>query len=83
MRSVVTVRYAKALVDVVTAPGSSLNPQHALTELHAVEELLASSTDLRNALLSPAVSPSRKRHVMARLAEPLEFRNRSGTLSTY
>jgi len=71
MLSVVTVRYAKALVDVVTAPGSSLNPQHALTELQAVAALLASSTDLRNALLSPTVPPSRKRHVMARLAEPL------------
>ena len=71
MHSVVTTRYAKALVEVVTASGSTLDPQRALTELQAVQALFASSSDLRNALLSPAVSPSRKRHVIARLAEPM------------
>jgi F-type H+-transporting ATPase subunit delta len=71
MLSVVATRYAKALVDVVTVPGSSVDPQKALAELRAVEQILESSTDLRSALLSPAVSPSRKRAVVAKLIEPL------------
>lgn len=71
MRSVAATRYAKALVEVVTEPGATLDPQRALTELRSVEALIASSNDLRIALLSPAVSPSRKRHVIGRLAEPL------------
>lgn len=71
MLSVAAMRYARALVDVVTAPGSGIDPARVRTEMGAIEEMLAGSTDLRNALLSPAVSPSRKRAVMARLLEPL------------
>ena len=64
-------RYAKALIDVVMAPGSKLDPKQALAELRAIQELIAGSTVLHNALLSPAVSPSRKRAVMGRLIEPM------------
>src|ERR1051325_5800901 len=71
MRSVVTSRYAKALVDVVTAPGSAVEPNQVLAQLRSVDVLVTESTDLRNALLSPAVSPSRKRAVVARLVGPL------------
>ena len=70
MLSVVARRYAKALADVVM--GSALNPAAALTQLKAVEALIESSQDLRNVLLSPAVSPSRKRAVMSRLVEPMK-----------
>jgi len=38
-----------------------------------VEALIAGSADLRNALLSPAVSPSRKRAVMAKLTAELNI----------
>src|SRR5690349_15440624 len=71
MLSVLAKRYAKALVDVVAGPGSNVDPAQALTQLRAIEELVAGSADLRNALLSPAVSPSRKRGVMAKLFAPM------------
>ncbi len=42
MISAVGRRYAKALVDVVTAPGSTLDPNQALAQLRAANELIAS-----------------------------------------
>jgi F-type H+-transporting ATPase subunit delta len=71
MLSVVATRYAKALVDVVGAPGSLVDPSAALAQLRNIEEVFASSVDLRNALLSPAVSPSRKRAVVANILGPV------------
>lgn len=67
MLSAVSTRYAKALVDVVTEPGSGIEPQAALDQLRQVAAMISGSEDLRNALLSPAVSPSRKRGVIAKL----------------
>jgi len=67
MLSAVSTRYARALVDVVTEPGSGIDPQLALEQLRQVAAMIAASDDLRNALLSPAVSPSRKRAVIAKL----------------
>jgi len=67
MLSVVGTRYAKALLDVVIAQ----DPQKILSELRAVRDLVMASEDLNTALLSPAVSPSRKRAVVARLMEPM------------
>jgi F-type H+-transporting ATPase subunit delta len=71
MLSVVSARYARALVDVVTAPGSKADPVQALAQLRAVEDLIHGSASLQNALASPAVPPSRKRAVMRRLMEPM------------
>lgn len=71
MLSVVATRYAKALVDVVTAGGSKIDSAKVLGHLREVEEIIAESTELRNALLSPAVSPSRKRTVVAKITAPL------------
>jgi F-type H+-transporting ATPase subunit delta len=71
MLSVVAVRYAKALADVVTAPNSGLDAAQVLSQLQQVQALIQSSADLRNALASPAVAPARKRAVMARLLEQL------------
>jgi F-type H+-transporting ATPase subunit delta len=71
MLSVVATRYAKALVDVVAAPGSKVDPSEALVQLRSIEGVFAGSVDLRNALLSPAVSPSRKRAVVANILAPL------------
>jgi F-type H+-transporting ATPase subunit delta len=67
MLSAVATRYARALVDVVTEPGSNIDPQQAMEQLRQVAAMIAASDDLRGALLSPAVSPSRKRAVIAKL----------------
>jgi|SRR5579862_6682562 len=67
MLSVAGTRYAKALLDVVPAQEA----QKTLEQLRSVSELISSYTDLHNALLSPAVSQSRKRAVIARLVEPM------------
>lgn len=71
MLSVVATRYAKALVDVVLEPGSGLDPAVVLTQLKSIAEMIAGSQDLRTALLSPAVSPPRKRGVIAALLLPM------------
>jgi F-type H+-transporting ATPase subunit delta len=70
MLSAVATRYARVLVDVVTSPGSGVEAAGALAQLRSIRELIAESTDLRSVLLSPAVAPSRKRAVMARLLGP-------------
>jgi F-type H+-transporting ATPase subunit delta len=67
MLSAIATRYAKALVDVVTEPGSNIDPQMAMDQLRQVAAMVSGSDDLRNALLSPAVAPSRKRAVVAKL----------------
>jgi F-type H+-transporting ATPase subunit delta len=71
MLSVVAHRYAKALADVVTGPKSGVDAPRALRELREVEQIIAASSDLHNALLSPAVTPSKKRAVMARLVQSM------------
>lgn len=70
MRSAVATRYAKALVDVVTAH-PELHSADVLRGLRSVEELIESSEDLENALSSPAVASSQKRAVIRRLMEPM------------
>jgi len=67
MLSVVGTRYAKALLDVV----GSQDPQKTLAELRSISELVSASQDLHTALLSPAVSPGRKRAVIGRLLDPM------------
>jgi F-type H+-transporting ATPase subunit delta len=67
MVSVVGTRYARALLDVVMAPGSNIDPKVVVAELRQINDLIRASNDLHNALLSPAVSPGRKRAVIGRL----------------
>jgi len=71
MASAVASRYARALVDVITASGSPLAPEEAVAQVRAVAEMIAGSTELRMALLTPAISNSRKREVMARLLDQM------------
>lgn len=71
--SAVASRYANALADVVTASRSSLRPEDAVAELRAFESTLASSTELRNALITPAVPAGRKRAVVGRIADILKL----------
>jgi F-type H+-transporting ATPase subunit delta len=76
MLSAVSMRYAKALVDVVAEPNSGIDGQHAKDQLRQVAAIISSSDDLRGAFLSPAVSPSRKRAVVAKLIAPLGIHNK-------
>lgn len=69
MLSAVATRYARALVDVVTEPGSGIDPQVAMEQLRQSAATITGSADLRSALLSPAVSPSRKRAIIAKLVD--------------
>lgn len=71
MLSVVASRYATALVDVLAAPGSGVDPAAALAQLRSIEQVIASSHELRIALLSPAVPPGRKRVIVSKLLSPL------------
>lgn len=71
MASALANRYARALVDIVLQPGSALKPEDAVTQLQAAAKMVAESAELRNALLTPAISPSRKRAAMGRLLEEL------------
>ena len=70
MISVVGTRYARALLDIVMRTGSGIDPKDVLEELRRIAGMIADAPDLRNALLSPAVSPARKRAVMERLIAP-------------
>src|SRR5205809_45033 len=76
MVSVAATRYARALVEVVLAPGSGLQALSVVEQLKRVEDLLASSPDLRHVLNSPAVASSKKRAVIGQLAGGLRLDNK-------
>src|ERR1051326_5857789 len=66
MASAAANRYARALVDLVLAPGSALRPEDVVAQLRAAAQMIAQSAELRTALLTPAIQNSRKRAVMAK-----------------
>lgn len=71
MALAVASRYARALADLVLDPARGMSAETAISELVGFEQMVAGSSDLRNILLSPAVTPSRKRAVIAKLtADP-------------
>jgi F-type H+-transporting ATPase subunit delta len=70
MHSAVARRYARALADVVAPPGKPVDPT-ALEQLRGIQAAVGYNSDLRKALLSPAVSPSRKRAVIEKLLWPI------------
>ena len=71
MPEAVSYRYARALADAVLDPRNGLTAEKAKSELQAFDELVQSSHELQNALLSPAVAPPRKRTVIGRFAGEL------------
>jgi F-type H+-transporting ATPase subunit delta len=71
MAAAVANRYARALVDVVTASTSTVQPEDAVRQLRAVDEMLAGSSELRIALSTPAISNARKRAVMGDLLKEM------------
>lgn len=71
MTSAAASRYARALADIVMAPGAEIKPADAVAQLQGIEAVVASSTDLRHALSSPAVRPAHKRAVVGRIGTEL------------
>ncbi len=71
MVDAVSRHYAGALANAVFAPGSGLSPKQAVEQLKSAAALIAGSKDLESALLSPAVTRSRKKAVIARLSDEL------------
>src|SRR5438552_2979006 len=71
MLSAAASRYARALVDVVTAPEFALRPEDAVAQLRSVEQLVSESAELRTAMLTPAIQASHKRAVMRKLLDEL------------
>jgi len=71
MQGALASHYARALVDAVFAPDSGVSPEDAVNQFRAVDELLSGSQQLQRALISPAVSKSRKLAIAKRLAEEL------------
>jgi F-type H+-transporting ATPase subunit delta len=71
--SAVATRYANALADVVTAPGSGVRAEETLGELRSFEVALKESAALQNTLMSPAVPPGRKRAVVGKIADALKL----------
>ncbi len=69
MSQAVAARYAHALVQLVEDARSGLTREAAESQLAAFSALLAESKELREALITPAVSPSRKRAAASRLAD--------------
>lgn len=71
MTNALATHYARALADAVFAPNSGLPPQDAVQQLRAAVSLIAGSTDLERAMLSPAVMKARKAAVISKLADSL------------
>ncbi len=71
MPTALAFRYARALADVVAAPGSGIDEQTVHEEIGRFERVLSESAALRTVLESPAVSAQAKRAVVARLAGEL------------
>jgi F-type H+-transporting ATPase subunit delta len=69
MVSVIANRYAAALVDVVTAPGSKIEGAAATQQLREIEATVNASPQLRGILQNPAISRPRKRAVIGRIAD--------------
>jgi F-type H+-transporting ATPase subunit delta len=71
MSLAVASRYARALADLVLAPGSPIAPPQALEQVRSFQRVLETSPELRAALTTPAVNAARKRAVAGRIAERL------------
>lgn len=69
----VAKRYAQALGEVVTKPAAGLQPEAVLEQLAGFHGLLEGHAELKNILLSPAVSPARKRAIVAQLGQRLGY----------
>src|SRR5580658_9944006 len=64
-------RYANALVDVVLSLESGIQPAEAVEQLRSFDGAVASSSDLRSVMASPAIPAARKRAIVKDIAEKL------------
>ncbi|MFN7924096.1 MAG: ATP synthase F1 subunit delta [Bryobacteraceae bacterium] len=64
-------RYARALADIVLTPSAGLEPAVALSQVRDFAGAMKDSAELRNVLLSPAVSTPRKHSVVAKLGDSI------------
>jgi len=71
MVSAIGLRYARALADVVLSSRNEVSAEQALDQIRSFAAAVVTSAELHDVLLSPAVQPSRKRAVIAKLGEPL------------
>jgi F-type H+-transporting ATPase subunit delta len=62
-------QYAKALLDVVSKPGSGVNPEAALEQIATFADAVSSSKELHAILHSPAVDSEQKKKVIERLGQ--------------
>jgi len=73
MQSVVAKRYAKAIFEIALEKGKT---EQILEELQLVDESFASSSELRNWLINPAVGAEEKKAALARIfqdqSEPVQ-----------
>jgi F-type H+-transporting ATPase subunit delta len=69
MSHAVASRFARALADLLTAPGAGVAPHRALEQLQAFETLLDQTPALRQVMRSPAVAAARKHALLARLEQ--------------
>lgn len=67
MTDALSVHYAAALADAVFAPDSGLSPEDAAKQLSEAVELIGSSAELQNVLLSPAVPQKKKTELVGKL----------------
>ena len=70
--SAVVSRYANALVDVVLSAASGIKPAQAVEQLRWFNGTIQSSPDLRSVLATPAISATRKRTLIRKIAEALD-----------
>ncbi len=73
MSLAVAKRYAQALGEVVTKPAAGLKPEAVLEQLVDFHGMLEAQAELKNILLSPAVSPSQKRAIVGELGKRLDY----------
>jgi F-type H+-transporting ATPase subunit delta len=64
----VAATYARALADVLLSGKADAQPAAAVAQLHDFRAMVEASTELKHALLSPAIAPANKRKVIAKLA---------------
>lgn len=70
MSEAIASRFARALADILTVPEAA---NDAVLKLRAFEELQQSSPELKNILISPAVSGRKKKAAVARFGAELGF----------
>lgn len=76
MAEALAVHYANALANAIfaqkpAAPDQGLSPEDAIAQVKQAEELVSGSKELERALLSPAVTKSRKSAVITTLSDQL------------